>query len=122
MPAVVRDDEKADVITPVINPTIALAFRDGKNELCPQSCEMMKRRTRNPPASMARGIASHQENFKLKYMRRQRVAYGISVLSNCHTPGHTAAFWYLATIFFHAGADALLSVAEADSFVIIFCL
>jgi hypothetical protein len=34
-------------------------------------------------------------------------------------PGQTADFWYLATIFFHAGAVELESAAaEADSFII----
>jgi hypothetical protein len=34
-------------------------------------------------------------------------------------PGHTADFWYLATIFFHAGGGAVVSAAaEAESFVI----
>src|SRR5438876_12378271 len=102
-----------------MNPKISFALREGKNEPCPQSWEMINTRTRNPAARRASGSASNHETFKLRYIKYHSAAYGTSVFVTCHSPGHTAAFWYLATARFHAGVLGLSSpLAEAESFVI----
>ncbi len=59
---------------PVTNPQKSLAFRDLKNEPCPQSWKMIKARTTKPAASMTSGIVSQTETFMLRYMRYQQPA------------------------------------------------
>ena len=53
---------------------MSLAFVDLKNEPCPQSWEMMKMRTRNPPARAIRGAVIHQEIARLRYIKYHRTA------------------------------------------------
>src|SRR2546421_11615496 len=86
-----------------MKPTISLAFRDGRNEPCPQSWKMIKSRTRKPAARTANGAASHQESIRLRWIKYQSAAYGTSEFTNCQMPRHTAGFWYFATMSLHAG-------------------
>src|SRR6266404_1053925 len=102
-----------------MKPRMLLALRLSKNDRWPQSWEIMNTRTRNPAANTARGTANHQETFRLKYIRYQRMPYGINVLASCQIPLPTAGFWYLATISFQAGPFVFSFLAGAE-FSIIF--
>src|SRR5689334_4144817 len=80
---------------------------------------MMNARTRNAPASTARGSVSHQDTARLRYRRYQSAAYGTSVLTICQTPRPTEGFWYRATICFQAGVSVWFSVPVIlESFII----
>src|SRR5881628_3803499 len=93
---------------PAMNPVMSLAFRDLKNEPCPQSWKMMKTRTRNAPARIASGAVIHQDTARVWYIRYQSSAKGQSVLTSCQRARPVDGFWYLATIFFQSAVPGRL--------------
>ncbi len=61
-------------------PTKSLAVRDLKNEPCPQSCWMMKRRTSNPAVGIARRSVSQYLPCVAVAMTTSNAMNGVAVV------------------------------------------
>ena len=60
-----------------------MAWWDLKNDPCPQSCKMMKVRTRKPAAGIASSSVPQYADRRLRYIIPHSVMYGMIVLAIC---------------------------------------
>src|SRR5690242_20337296 len=100
-----------------MKPRTSLALRDLKNEPWPQSCWMMKMRTRNPAARTARPMVSHQEMDRVKYIATHSSTYGPKESTICQMLRQSVGCAYLATTVFQEVSTARAPLVNTNESV-----